>query len=60
MNPAKYATVKRDGFTVPLIRIPSDATVGECDLCGNWKSIFELEFNGKQMLCKKCREENKP
>jgi hypothetical protein len=53
-----HAMVTRDGYEVPLIGIPAEATLQECDLChGGPFPIRELEFNGSQMLCEKCRKE---
>ncbi len=55
----KYAMVERDGFKVPLIGIPPDAVLEECDLCHDKFPQGKVEFNGKQMICKKCRKEEK-
>jgi len=52
----KHATVQRDGFEVPLIGIPESAVMGECECCHDTLPISKLEFNGKQMLCPKCRK----
>jgi hypothetical protein len=54
----KHAIVQRDGFTVPLIGIPPEATLYECDLCHNTHLVGDLELNpgGNQFLCEKCRK----
>lgn len=56
----QHATVQRDGYTVPLIGIPNDATDSECSMCHDTFHITELEWNGTQMLCPKCRTTNTP
>lgn len=53
----KHAQVKVDGMLIPLIGIPPDATLEECDLCHDLKPIWELTFNGKQFLCERCINE---
>jgi formylmethanofuran dehydrogenase subunit E len=52
----KHAMVERDGFKVPLIGIPPDAVLQECDLCHDEFPMRQLEItdNG-QVLCEKCR-----
>ena len=30
-------------------------TLETCDLCGDEFSIWDIEFNGRQFLCRKCR-----
>lgn len=52
-NP-NHATVQREGYTVPLIGIPADAVLEECDCCHEKFGMAKLAFNGKQMLCEKC------
>lgn len=58
MNPKtrlrRHATVIRDGFEVPLIGIPPDAVLEECDLCGETIGISQATFTGSQVLCAKC------
>lgn len=54
---AKHAQVPRDGYVVPIIGIPEDAALERCDLCGNVFSLWTVKWTGRQMLCKKCREE---
>lgn len=49
------ATVLRDGFRVPLIGIPETAVLEECDCCHQEFPKDQIEFNGKQFLCRKCR-----
>ena len=53
----RHATAHRDGHDVPLIGIPPEATLEECDLCHDRFPLREIEFNGRQNLCKKCRKE---
>jgi len=31
--------------------------VQECDLCHNIFSIWDIQFNGRQFLCLKCRKD---
>lgn len=50
------AKVDRDGFRVPLIGIPHDAVLQECDLCHNEFPLREIEMtDAGQCLCSKCR-----
>lgn len=55
----KHAEVKVDGMLIPLIGIPPDATLEECDLCHDIKPIWELTFNGQQFLCERCSKQTK-
>jgi len=48
-----HATVIKDGFKVPLIGIPPSAVLETCDLCGEEYPMRELQWSGKQMLCKR-------
>jgi formylmethanofuran dehydrogenase subunit E len=54
---SEHATVSRDGYSVPLIGVPVEATSSECDLCHDTFHVTELEWSGSQMLCAKCRKE---
>lgn len=55
--PARYATVIRDGFEVPLISVPMDAVLDECQMCGKTFPFRELRFDkNSQLLCQKCRD----
>lgn len=31
-----------------------EATLEECDCCGNFVGLSEAEFTGSQVLCRKC------
>ena len=52
---ARYATVPRDGYSVPLIGIPANSVEERCDLCGDIRALREIELQGRQFLCAKCR-----
>ena len=49
-----HASVDREGYTVPLIGIPPQAVLDECDLCHDELPVRDLEYDGRQLLCKKC------
>jgi hypothetical protein len=53
----KHAIIKLGEYNIPLIGIPASATEYECDLCHEIFSMEEVEMdkNGIQFLCKKCR-----
>lgn len=51
----KHALVMLDGCSVPLIGIPPAAVLELCDLCGDEFPTLEVELQGSQMLCRKCR-----
>lgn len=55
----KHAEVTIGEYTIPLIGIPSSATLDECDCCHDFFSIQQLEINesGNQVLCIKCRNQ---
>lgn len=56
-----HAIIQREGFRVPLIGVPCDAVLEECDLCHEEKGIMEIQFSDcGQLLCKKCLEIGKP
>ena len=51
-----HAIVEREGFKVPLLGIPPDAVLQECELCHNEYSLRDVEMTDSgQILCKKCR-----
>jgi formylmethanofuran dehydrogenase subunit E len=50
----RHATVSRDGFEVPLIGIPVEATLETCDCCGETIGLSKSVFTGGQILCQKC------
>lgn len=58
----KHASVRVAGYVIPLIGIPRDATMNECDLCHDVFHIQDLKVNesGNQVLCKKCRSNINP
>jgi len=52
-----HAIVEREGFKVPLIGIPTESVLQECDCCYEEKPIREVELSETgQMLCEKCRK----
>ena len=56
-----HAIVEREGFKVPLLGIPPDAVLQECDLCHNEYSLRDVEMTDSgQILCKKCRAAARP
>lgn len=57
MTMPEYATVQKDGYTVPLIGIPTEAVLDECECCHDRFPLGELTFNGTQNLCGKCTKE---
>jgi len=51
----KYAMVPRDGFNVPLIGIPFDASICECEKCKKVLEISKLTLdNNGRPTCKDC------
>lgn len=54
---SEHASVTIDGWKIPLIGLPVDATLCECDLCHDFFNLQQLEVaeNGAQLLCEKCR-----
>jgi len=53
-----HAKVERDGFKVPLLGIPPDAVLQECELCYNEYPLRDVEMTKSgQCLCRKCRSE---
>ena len=56
-----HAIVEREGFKVPLLGIPPDAVLQECELCHNEYSLRDVEMTDSgQILCKKCRSAAMP
>ena len=55
-----HATAIRDGFKVPLIGIPEDASLEECDLCHDLFPFEKIKWTGCQMLCEKCNRPEMP
>lgn len=51
----KHAYVKIDGFSVPMIGVPADATDGRCDNCGRSVHFQELVYDGR-FLCRTCQD----
>jgi hypothetical protein len=51
----EHAIIKFGGFSIPLIGIPKDAALEDCDCCGDAFYIGDVEWNGRQYLCKKCK-----
>ena len=51
-----HAIVEREGFKVPLLGIPPDAVLQECELCHTEYPLRDVEMSDSgQILCKKCR-----
>lgn len=51
-----HANVERDGFKVPLLGIPPEAALQECELCYNEYPLRDVEMTDSgQILCRKCR-----
>ena len=57
MSDSKHAVVEREGFRVPLLGVPPDAVLQECELCHQLFSLREVEWMGTQVLCVKCRSD---
>ena len=53
----KHAMITKDGFQVPLIGINPEAAIETCDCCHDVFGLLEIEYNGRQILCKKCRQD---
>lgn len=47
-------------MNIPLIGIPADATLEECDGCHDLFPLRDLEWTGRQFLCNKCVKSNEP
>ena len=51
-----HAIIQREGFNVPLIGVPPEAVLQECDCCHEENPIREIELTESgQFLCEKCR-----
>jgi hypothetical protein len=50
-----HATVRIGEYLIPLITVPDHATREECDLCHDHFYIGDIDYNGIQYLCYKCR-----
>lgn len=50
----RHATVLKDGYEVPLIGIPPDATDDICESCKRKFHLSKLIWTGKQLLCSEC------
>lgn len=53
-----HAAVQREGYKVPLIGVPADAVLEQCDCCGDTIGLSDATFTGKQVLCRKCLSPN--
>jgi predicted RNA-binding Zn-ribbon protein involved in translation (DUF1610 family) len=51
---SNHAIIPRDGFDVPLIGIPAEAALQECDCCGDIVPLRKARWTGAQFLCPKC------
>jgi len=49
-----HALVKIGDMTIPLIGVPIDAGLEECDLCHDLFRLWDIVYNGTQFLCFKC------
>ena len=50
-----HAIVEREGFKVPLLGIPPDAVLQECDVCHDEFALRDVEMNDAgKCVCKKC------
>ena len=57
MSMEDHAIVVVNGTKIPLIGIPPDATIEECDLCHVHHPIQDIQMSeAGQMLCPKCRK----
>lgn len=54
-----HAIVETQGFKIPLIGIPPDAMLEECELCHDQFPLNKVELTDGQMLCAKCRSKIK-
>ncbi len=44
---------------MPLIGVPLQASLEECDLCGDTFSLSDVTLTGAQFLCASCKIGNK-
>lgn len=52
LSMSKHATVKVDGYTIPLIGIPPSATEDWCDVCGKKLHLSEVNITEDgRMVC---------
>lgn len=51
-----HAIISVGGYEIPLIGIPTEAALEECDCCGQVFPFQQLEIIGKQLLCVRCKE----
>jgi len=52
----KHPTVKIGEYTIPLIGLPRDATLQECESCHRQFYIGDIIFTGKKFLCVRCQQ----
>lgn len=54
----EHATIKIDKFIIPLIGVPKDATLEECDCCHEIFAFQDLVLDktGKFLYCGKCNK----
>jgi len=50
-----HACVRIGDYVIPLLTVPDHAVREECDLCHDYFYIGDIEYNGIQYLCYKCR-----
>ena len=54
----KHATVAVGGYEIPLIGVPQDAVLEECQCCGDRFGMSTVELIGTQFLCARCRAQS--
>ena len=52
-----YATAKRDGYTVPIIGIPQDATEEKCEACGRLYGFEAGRLVDGGFICHPCAKQ---
>ena len=52
-----HATVRVSGYEVPMVGVPPSAMLQECCLCHDLFPLGDVEWDGRQALCRKCRKE---
>lgn len=57
---SKHAQVKVGDYIIPLIGVPKDAGLEECDLCHKYFPLWEIHVKDEQFLCDKCNEPPTP
>ena len=55
----KWATVQREGFTIPLIGVPESAVIETCDCCGEEIGVSQATVETGGVYCEKCRNQEK-